>query len=199
MIRARLFGRLPRRWRRGLDLVLTVAVAVGVVLVFEAEVAKPYRVPSSSMEPTLHCARPIGGCRAGHSDRVIALRIVYRFRDPRRGEIAVFHAPAGAASCGESSTLTFIKRVIGLPGETVSERNGIVFVNGKRLTERYVPASERDRRTNSWPKLEHGQYFMLGDNRTHSCDSRDWGPVGRSSFIGPASITYWPPDRVTVR
>jgi signal peptidase I len=182
-----------------LEAVLTVAVAVALVLVFEAEIAKPYRVPSSSMEPTLHCARPASGCRARYSDRVLALRIVYRFRDPRRGEIAVFHAPTAAASCGESGSLTFIKRVIGLPGETVSERNGIVFVDGRRLSERYVPASERDRRTSSWPKLEPGQYFMLGDNRSASCDSRDWGPVRRPSFIGPASITYWPPDRITLR
>jgi signal peptidase I len=182
-----------------LDWTLTIAVAVALVLVFEAEVAKPYRVPSASMEPTLHCAKPASGCRARYSDRVIALRIVYRFRAPRRGEIAVFHAPASAASCGESGSLTFIKRVIGLPGETVSERKGIVFINGRRLAERYVPASERDHRTSSWPKLEPDQYFMLGDNRSASCDSRDWGSVPRSSFIGPASLTYWPPNRITVR
>jgi signal peptidase I len=199
LIRGRLFGRLPHPWRRVLDWVLTIAVAVGLVLVFEAEVAKPYRVPSSSMEPTLHCAKPARGCRAHYSDRVIALRIIYRFRGPHRGEIAVFHAPASAASCGESGSLIFIKRVIGLPGETVSERNGTVFVNGKRLAEPYVPPSERDNRTSSWPKLEPGQYFALGDNRTASCDSREWGPVRRSSFIGPASITYWPPDRIAVR
>ena len=199
MIPGRLLGSLPRRWRRVLDWTLTIAVAVALVLVFEAEVAKPYRVPSASMEPTLHCAKPASGCRAHYSDRVIALRIVYRFRAPRRGEIAVFRAPAGAASCGESGSLTFIKRVIGLPGETVSERNGIVFVDGKRLTERYVPASERDHRTSRWTKLEPDQYFMLGDNRSASCDSRDWGPVSRTSFIGPASVTYWPPNRITVR
>jgi signal peptidase I len=199
VIPGRLLGRLPRRWRRVLDWVLTIAIAVGIVLVFEAEVAKPYRVPSSSMEPTLHCAKPARGCRARYSDRVIALRIIYRFRGPHRSEIAVFHAPAGAASCGESGSLIFIKRVIALPGETVSERNGIVFVDGKRLAERYVPQSERDHRTGRWPKLEPGQYFMLGDNRSASCDSRDWGPVRRSSFIGPASITYWPPNRTTVR
>jgi signal peptidase I len=199
VIPGRLLGRLPRRWRRVLDWILTIAVAVGLVLVFEAEVAKPYRVPSSSMEPTLHCAKPARGCMAHYSDRVIALRIIYRFRDPHRGEIAVFHAPASAASCGESGALIFIKRVIGLPGETVSEKNGTVFVDGKRLAEPYVPASERDHRTSSWPKLEPGQYFLLGDNRAASCDSRDWGPVRRSSFIGPASITYLPPDRIAVR
>src|SRR5919109_3186037 len=141
MIADRLFGRLPRRWRRVLDWVLTIAVAVALVLIFEAEVAKPYRVPSSSMEPTLHCARPASGCRARFSDRVIALKIVYRFRNPRRGEIAVFHAPKGAEMCGEGGSLTFIKRVIGLPGETVSERRGTVFVDGKQLENQYVPAS----------------------------------------------------------
>jgi signal peptidase I len=199
LIADRLFGRLPRQWRRVLDWVLTVAVAVGLVLVFEAEVAKPYRVPSSSMEPTLHCAKPARGCLARFSDRVIALRIVYRFRAPRRGEIAVFHAPPSAASCGESGSLVFVKRVIALPGEQVSERNGIVFVGGKRLEDQYVSARWRDHRTGTWPRLERDQYFVMGDNRAASCDSRDWGPVQRSSFIGPASITYWPPNRITVR
>jgi signal peptidase I len=199
MIADRLFGCLPRHWRRVLDWVLTLAVAVAVVLIFEAEVAKPYRVPSSSMEPTLHCARPGRGCLAHYSDRVIALRIIYRFRGPRRGEIAVFHAPPGAADCGESGSLTFINRVIGLPGEAVSERDGLVFVNGERLTNQYVSGRWRDHRTASWPRLEQGQYFVMGDNRRASCDSRDWGPVQRSSFIGPASITYWPPSRITIR
>jgi signal peptidase I len=102
VISERLLGGLSRPWRRVLDWVLTIAVAIALVLAFEAEVAKPYRVPSSSMEPTLHCAKPARGCLARYSDRVIALRIVYRFRAPHRGEIAVFHAPAAAATCGES-------------------------------------------------------------------------------------------------
>src|ERR671935_939339 len=157
LIADRLFRRLPRPWRRVLDWVLTIAVAVALVLIFEAEVAKPFRVPSSSMEPTLHCARPARGCLAHYSDRVIALRIIYRFRGPRRGEIAVFHAPAAAASCGESGSLTFIKRVIGLPGDQVSERNGTVFVNGKPYGNQDVPAKERDHRTGHWPQLEPGQ------------------------------------------
>jgi signal peptidase I len=199
VIPSRLFGNLPRPWRRVLDWMVTIGVAIALVLVFEAEIAKPFRVPSSSMEPTLHCAKPARGCLARYSDRVIALRIVYRFRDPHRGEIAVFHAPEAAATCGEGGTLTFVKRVIGLPGETVSERDGRVLVDGKPLADHYVRAASRDHRTGNWPKLEKGQYFMMGDNRAESCDSRDWGPVPRSSFIGPASITYWPPNRITVR
>jgi signal peptidase I len=199
MIPRRLIGRVPASWQRVLDWMVTVAVAVAVVLAFEAEVAKPYRIPSASMEPTLHCAHPGDECRARFSDRVIALKIVYRFRDPRRGEIAVFHAPSAAKTCGEGGSLTFIKRVIGLPGETVSERDGVVFINGKRLENQYVPASARDHRTGRWPKLERGRYFMMGDNRAESCDSREWGPVPRSSFIGPADLTYWPPNRIAIR
>src|SRR2546423_7164702 len=105
----RLISGLPPPWRRALDWVLTIAFAIVLVLVFEAEIAKPYRVPSASMEPTLHCARPVTGCEARYSDRVIALRIVYRLRGPKRGEIAVFDAPSAARQCGEAGT--FIKRV----------------------------------------------------------------------------------------
>src|SRR5438105_7462733 len=187
----RLLSKVPGPLVRLLDWVVTIAFAVGLVLVFQAEVAKPYRVPSASMEPTLHCARPARDCRARYSDRVIALRIVYRFRDPRRGEIAVFHAPAAAKSCG--TTGIFIKRVMGLPGETVSERDGVVYVDGKRLADQYVPEAWRDHRTGNWAKLGADQYFVMGDNRASSCDSRDWGPVARNRFVGPAEVTYWPP------
>ena len=193
----RLVSGVPSPFARLLDWVVTIAIAVAVVLVFQAEIAKPYRVPSASMEPTLHCAKPSSGCKASYSDRVIAMRIVYRFRDPHRGEIAVFRAPAAAARCGASGI--FIKRVIGLPGETVAERDGIVFVDGRRLSDQYVPNTWRDHRTGSWQKLGPGQYFVMGDNRRRSCDSRDWGPVARDRFIGPADVTYWPPNRIAVR
>ena len=194
----RVVSGLPRPLVRLLDWVVTIAVAVGIVLVFQAEIAKPYRVPSASMEPTLHCAKPSSGCKATYSDRVIALRIVYRFRDPHRGEIAVFHAPAAAARCGPPAAI-FVKRVIGLPGETVSEHNGIVYVDGKRLSDQYVPTAWRDRRTGTWLRLGPKDYFVMGDNRVRSCDSRDWGPVARDRFIGPADVTYWPPSRIAVR
>src|SRR5919204_3922445 len=109
--------RLPRPWRIAMDWLVTIAVAILVVLAFEAEVAKPYRIPSASMEPTLHCARPARGCAAHFSDRVLAVRLVYRFRDPKRGEIAVFDTPPAAArTCNEGHDGSFVKRVIGLPG-----------------------------------------------------------------------------------
>ena len=178
--------------------VVTLAVAGLFVLVFEVEIAQPFRVPTSSMEPTLHCAKPGSGCAARLNDRVLAAKIVYRFRDPRRGEIAVFDAPERARRlCTEGGT--YLKRVIGLPGEVVSERSGFFYIDGKRLKEPYLSLYDRDAVTKTWPALGKDEYFVMGDNRLGSCDSRTWGPVPRSAFIGPVVATYWPPNRWTVR
>jgi len=186
------------RRRTIVEWVLTLAVAAIVVLAFEAEVAQPFRVPTASMEPTLLCAKPGLGCTASLNDRVLVAKIVYRFRDPERGEIAVFHAPAAArVKCSEGGT--YLKRVIGLPGDRVSERDGFVYVDGRKLNEPYVVSWDRDSLTKTWPRLGKDQYFMMGDNRIDSCDSRDWGPVARSAFIGPVVATYWPPTRWTIR
>ena len=177
---------------------MTLVVAGLVVFVVEAQVIQPFRVPTASMEPTLLCARPTEGCSARLNDRVLVARIVYRFRDPRRGEIAVFHAPAAATKrCSEGGT--YLKRVVGLPGETVSEKNGFFYVDGRKLVEPYLSLDFRDAVTSRWPRLRARQYFVMGDNRIASCDSRTWGPVARSSFIGPDVATYWPPTRWTVR
>ena len=139
----RLFPGLPRSVRVGLDWVFTIAGAVVIVFALKAWVVNPYRIPSSSMEPTLHCARPAPGCEARYSDRVLANRFVYHFRDPKRGEIIVFRTPPLAqVRCGAGGT--FVKRLIGLPGEVVSERDGFVYINGARLDEPYIKASRRD-------------------------------------------------------
>jgi signal peptidase I len=129
---------------------------------------------------------------------VIVAKIVYRFRDPRRGEIAVFKAPAAAKKqCTEGGT--YLKRVIGIPGDVVSEKAGFFYVDGRKLDEPYLTLLNRDAVTHVWPKLGPKQYFMMGDNRIGSCDSRAWGPVSRSAFIGPVVATYWPPNRWTIR
>jgi signal peptidase I len=193
-----LTGRLRPPWRTAVDWVVTLAVAVGAVLAFQAEVAKPYRIPSASMEPTLRCARPAPGCDGRFSDRVLANRLAYRFRDPKRGEEVVFRTPAAAARlCPPGGT--FVKRIVGLPGDVVSERSGVVYVNGRRLDEPYLDPARRDAETRRWPRVPSGQYFVLGDNRSQSCDSRSWGTVPRENLIGPVLLTYWPPDRLSVR
>jgi signal peptidase I len=179
-----------------IDWVGTIAFAIGFVLVFEAEVAKPYRIPSSSMEPTLHCSKPGSFCEARISDRVIVNRLAYRFGSPKRGQIVVFKAPAAAAQCGGGDGgSTFVKRLIGLPDDLVSERNGFISIDGKPLREPYVDPALRDHRTGFW-RVPSGHYFFLGDDRVNSCDSRVWGPVPRGSLIGPVVLTYWPPQRI---
>jgi signal peptidase I len=194
----RLTRNLPHPARVAVDWILTLAIAVAVVLTVKVEVANPYRIPSSSMEPTLRCAKPAAGCEARFSDRVIANRLAYRFRDPHRGEIVVFTAPPAAAQrCSEGGT--FVKRLIGLPGEVVSERDGYVYVDGRKLDEPYIQPSRRDRETQTWPRIPKGQYFMMGDNRVDSCDSRQWGTVPRENLVGPVLVTYWPLDRLTFR
>jgi signal peptidase I len=198
---SRATGRLPRPWRIAADWLITIAVAVGIILVFEAEVAKPYRIPSASMEPTLHCARPATGCEAAFSDRVIACRICYRFESPSRGQIVVFQAPLAAERvCGEGGT--YVKRVIGLPGETVREDGrGYIWIDGRRLAEPYISSADRSAdvryRDMRW-NVPAGDYFMLGDNRGGSCDSRAWGPVPRSALVGPVVARYWPPTRIGI-
>jgi signal peptidase I len=174
---------------------ITIGIAVAIVLALRAEIASPYRIPSSSMEPTLHCARPAEGCLSGTSDRILANRFIFHFRAPKRGEIVVFRTPPRTRdACAESGT--FVKRIVGLPGETISERDGMVYVDGRKLLEPYVTRSERDVRSATWPRIPAGHYFMMGDNRRNSCDSRDWGTVPKDNLIGPVFLTYWPPQRL---
>ena len=193
----RMTGRLPRPWRVAVDWAVTIIGAVVIVLALKQWVVNPYRIPSSSMEPTLHCARPGLGCEAHFSDRVLANRFIYRFRSPHRGEVIVFKTPPKAAEkCGAGGT--FVKRLVGLPGETVTERNGIVFINGKRLKDSYVQKDRRDSRTGTW-RVPKGEYFFMGDNRVQSCDSREWGSVPRGNIIGEVFFVYWPPNRIGFR
>jgi signal peptidase I len=189
---------LPHGWRVTIDWLVTIVGAIAIVLAIKAWVVNPYRIPSSSMEPTLHCARPGSECEARFSDRVLACRFCFRFWGPKRGDIVVFHTPPLAAvRCGAGGT--FVKRLIGLPGETWEERAGYVYINGKRLNEPYIKPARRDSRTVAAQKIAPGHYFMMGDNRVSSCDSRSWGTVPRANLIGKVFATYWPPSRISIR
>ena len=198
----RLTRGLPNGLRITVDWVVTIAGAILIVLAIKAWVVNPYRIPSSSMEPTLHCARPANGCEARFSDRVLANRFLYRFRDPKRGEIVVFETPPAArARCGAGGT--FVKRLIGLPGERVELRNeggsSYVYIDGRKLDEPYIHPDRRDTRGPETFTVPQGQYFMMGDNRAQSCDSREWGSVPRENLIGKVFATYWPPNRISLR
>ena len=202
----RLFPNLPHGWRVALDWVVTIVGAVAIVLAIKAWVVNPYRIPSSSMEPTLHCAAPAPGCEARTSDRVLACRFCYHLHPPHRGDIVVFNTPSLAKTeCGSQGT--FVKRLIGLPGEVWEERDGYVYINGRKLNEPYIKPDRRDNRTlglsdlpprNSYTRIPKNMYLMMGDNRKSSCDSRVWGLVPKKNLIGEVFATYWPPSRIAL-
>ena len=199
----RVFPNLSHGARVAIDWVVTIVVAVAIVLAVKAWIVNPYRIPSPSMEPALHCAKPEPLCEASRSDRVLANRFIYHFRDPHRGDIVVFHAPAAATAACTGGI--FVKRIIGLPGEVWAERTGFTYTDGKRLAEPYVLPQRRDEQTKTLfdippvqtiRRIPNDMYLMEGDNRAHSCDSRVWGLVPRKSIIGKVFMTYWPVDRI---
>jgi signal peptidase I len=207
---ARLFPGLPRGVRVTLDWILTIAGAILIVLALKMWVVNPYRIPSSSMEPTLNCAKGQAspGCLGNSSDRVLACRICLDFGPPSRGDIVVFNTPTEAAlKCGEGGT--FVKRVIGLPGETIHENDkGFILIKKPgspefvKLNEPYIPKQSRladsQHFGQTWT-VAPNSYFMMGDNRSQSCDSRTWGPVPRDKLIGTVFFVYWPPDRISFK
>jgi signal peptidase I len=163
---------------------LVLLVAVGVVAAAFFGLTRRYPVSSHAMEPTL----------ARGSD-VAVFRFWDTFSSPHRGDVVVLTAPPDAERlCGEDGTL--VRRVIGLPGETVSEHTGRVFIDGRPLQEAYVKPADRDSRTAAW-HVPSGEYFVMGDNRKASCDSRAFGPVPDNDISGRVLLTYWPVERVS--
>jgi signal peptidase I len=186
------------------EFVVIIAVALGLAIGIQAFLVKPYRIPSPSMVPTLDIGQ-----------RVLVNRLGTHFGDPSRGDIVVFKPPEGADThqCGaphpenqacprptpQRSSSNFIKRVIGLPGDTVFVRNNHAYVNGKELKEPYINKGTGCDALCNLPKpitVPPGYFFMMGDNRGESDDSRDWGPVPKKWIIGHAFFTYWPPNRI---
>ena len=141
--------------------------------------SKTYRIPRSAMEPTLHCARPQLGCEGREQDR-IRVKVT---KNVGRGDIIVFEtAQLAAERCGARGK--YVKRIVALPGERWSERHGAVYIDGRRLVEPYIRSERRDSETHSPVRLGRGEFYVLGDNRAFSCDSRVWGPLPRKNIIG---------------
>jgi signal peptidase I len=224
----RLLPRIPKPKTKGgglIELAIIVALALGLALAIQAWLIKPYQIPSGSMEPTLHIGQ-----------RVLVNRFIYDFKDPRVGDIVVFHPPSGADSqvpeCGVQpkpgepcpeptegeSSQSFIKRVVAGPGDRVRVIHGQAIVNGEANPAANAPAENelvfqgcgKPLPRSRWKEVSSdegcnftrsmvvapGHYFMMGDHRDGSDDSRFWGPVPRSWIVGEAFATYWPPDRI---
>ena len=154
-----------------------ILFAVVLALVIIAFVYQPVKVEGTSMTP-----------RLADQERIFINKFVYEFGAMQRGDVVVFHYPLDPKK-------SFIKRVVGLPGETVEMRRGVVYVNSNPLREEYLPADEFDRESYPAVTLPAGFYFVLGDHRRSSNDSRAWGPVHRSFIYGKAVFAYWPPER----
>ncbi len=184
-------------------------MALGLALLIQAFLIKPYQIPSGSMEPTLDIKQ-----------RILVNRFIYHFTDPKVGDVVVFHPPTGADDgaskrcevpsseteiCAEAvpdkSKDTFVKRIVAGPGDTISVKNGIPIVNGEpEEPDGYeiTPCDVGGRGCNMPDEITvpDGHFFMMGDNRGSSYDSRFWGPLPEDWLIGKAFGTYWPPNRI---
>ena len=187
-----------------IELVTIVAVALGLALGIQAFLVKPFRIPSESMVPQLAVGQ-----------RVLVDRVSGRFSDPGRGDVVVFKPPKGAddGRCGTSNSSTmpcgrptkersetnFIKRVVGLPGERLKVVKNQVYINGVRQEEPFINKGTPCAELCNMPEqitIPKDHYFMMGDNRGASADSREWGPVPKKWMIGKAFMTYWPPKKI---
>lgn len=172
------------------------AVPALALVALALSTVKLYRIPSSAMEPTLHCPRPANGCEADEGDKVLALRYVTGGK-PERGDIVAFKLPMrGAELCGGTPSSVYVHRVIGLPGERIAARSGAIFINGERLSQLYAPESQEGSQSFRERRIPEGSYFVLGDNRAAACDSHVWGPVPEDRLIAQVVGIYWPPGRV---
>lgn len=212
-----------------IELVVIVVVALGLALLIQAFLVKPFRIPSESMVPTLQVGQ-----------RVLVNRLDGRFGTPDRGDVVVFKPPANAGdnecgikdgqeylpgkvyqSGGDDDLLAqkmpcpkgvsakysenYIKRVIGLPGDRLKIIRGHAYINDKRLYEPYINPVDSCDQKNTYSSdctfsiditIPPDEYFMMGDNRNASADSRYWGPVPKKNIVGEAFMTYWPPKRI---
>lgn len=164
-----------------IDLIQTLVIFGAIFTVIYLFVAQPHKVSGNSMLPTLHSG-----------DYILTDKLSYRFGSPKQGDIIVLKNP-------RDESQDFIKRIIAIPGDTVKIEGGQVFVNDKAVAEKYLP---NDFKTRSGLFLGEGQdvkagsnqYFVLGDNRNHSSDSREWGGITREEIVGRAFFRYWPPQ-----
>ncbi len=161
-----------------LEFIKTVAIIVLIAFFVRFYLVQPFVVEGSSMEPNFH-----------NGEYLLVDKVSYRIGEPKRGDVIVLHPPS-------APQLNYIKRIIALPGEQIDIRNGQIFVNQAQIDEPYIPNEQtlvrNQQAANLSQKLGSNEYFVLGDNRDHSSDSREWGMVPRENIIGRAMLVVFP-------
>jgi signal peptidase I len=170
-------------WEKWRENITILVLALGLAFFIRTFVAEPRYIPSGSMLPTLE----IG-------DRLIVEKLSYYSHPPQRGDIIVFAPPPQLQDQGFEQDQAFIKRVIGLPGDTVEVKNGHVFIDRQLLTENYI--AEAPNYPMSEMVVPPGQFFVMGDNRNNSNDSHIWGFLPHANIIGHACFRFWPIERL---
>ena len=168
-----------------LDIIQVVVFAVSIFLFVYLLVMQPHKIKGNSMEPNFHNAQYL-----------LTDKVSYRFGEPERGDVVVFKAPPDDKD-------EFIKRITGLPGEKISLKEGKFYINDQLLDEKYLPVSQITSGGQFLPEgqtvtVPEGSYFVVGDNRDHSFDSRAWGFIAKSKITGRAWFLYWPPESVGI-
>lgn len=172
-----------KKWSSWQENLILIAISLCLAVIIRIFIAEPRYIPSDSMVPTLHTG-----------DRLVVEKVSYRFHPPSQGDIIVFQPPAELQRRGYPQDQAFIKRIIGIPGKILKVSNGQVYLDGQPLKEDYIaePANQ------PFPPVQipEDQYFVMGDNRNDSNDSRYWGFLPRQNIIGRAAFRFWPVDRI---
>ncbi|BCX14836.1 MAG: signal peptidase I [Patescibacteria group bacterium] len=167
------------------DLIQTIVFSISIFLFIYLLLFQPHKIKGDSMQPNF----PDG-------EFLLTDKISYRFHPPQRGDVIVFKAPVNEED-------DYIKRIIGLPGDTVSIKDGFVYINGQKLEETYLPAGLYTNGgiflpNNKEVVVPDNYFFVMGDNRSYSSDSRAWGFVSKKNIIGKAWLVYWPPQKAGI-
>jgi signal peptidase I len=172
-----------KAWKSGFENLQIVIIALSLAIVIRALVAEPRYIPSDSMVPTLHVG-----------DRVVVEKISYHLQPPKTGDIVVFAPPEQLQEQGFTQDQAFIKRIIGLPGQTVAVKKGLVYLNDQPLVEKYIAEPPQYQ----WGpyRVPENEYFVMGDNRNNSNDSSRWGFLPKQNIIGRAVLRFWPLERI---
>jgi signal peptidase I len=172
-----------KAWKSQRENLQIVTIALGLAILIRAFVAEPRFIPSDSMLPTLQ----IG-------DRVVVEKVLYYLEPPTMGDIVVFTPPDKLQEQGFTQDQAFIKRIIGLPGQTIAVKKGLVYINDKPLVEKYIAEPPKYQ----WGpyRVPENQYFVMGDNRNNSNDSSRWGFLPKKNIIGRAVVRFWPLERI---